>query len=161
MLVKQDIIKEIIFDLMKKLDILVSSALDAKEAATNPESKSENKYDTRGLEASYLAGAQAKRVEELKMLISDFQNIKLRDYTEETPIEGTALLTVEIDSEEQRHFFMVSKSGGMKLNINGQQLYTLSVHSPLGKKFFLKKQFDLVEFEVSGVIKEYEILQVK
>ena len=39
---------------------------DLGEAATNEESKAENKYDTRGLEASYMAQAQSLRVSELK-----------------------------------------------------------------------------------------------
>ena len=42
-----------------------AAAKDAKENATGEETKSDGKYDTRAIEAAYLAGAQAKQAEKL------------------------------------------------------------------------------------------------
>ena len=63
---KRKIIEAIRRQLEKDLNVLKEAALIAYEAATNEESKPENEYDTRALEASYIAGAQAKRAGELE-----------------------------------------------------------------------------------------------
>ena len=44
---KADVLERFVQQLESRLAILVSSAMDAKDAATNEESKPENKYDTR------------------------------------------------------------------------------------------------------------------
>ena len=72
---KKALIELVLIELKRQHQTLFNSALEAKSAATDEESKAENKYDTRGLEASYLAGAQAKRTTELEetiKVISDF-----------------------------------------------------------------------------------------
>ena len=41
----------------------------SRDEATNAESRPENKYDTRALEASYLAAGQGARLADLKQLV--------------------------------------------------------------------------------------------
>src|SRR3989344_7944608 len=50
----------------------------AHETATHEEKIAENKYDTLGLEAAYLAAGQAKRVEEIKQSLALCQNLQLQ-----------------------------------------------------------------------------------
>ena len=57
------------------------AADSAREGATHEDAKAENQYDTRGLEASYLAGAQAERVMHLSDCIGRFKNIVLKDFS--------------------------------------------------------------------------------
>ena len=59
------------------LDIAQRAAQTAYETATHEENIAENKYDTLGLEASYLAAGQAKRVEEIKQALALCQNCLL------------------------------------------------------------------------------------
>ena len=65
--------KALVATLVEKLDNELANmkraAKDAREAATHEEAKPENDKDTRALEASYLAGAQAARVRELDALV--------------------------------------------------------------------------------------------
>lgn len=62
--------KALLFDAIREelraqLLRLKQAAQEAHAAATDAGSKAESKYDTRNLEASYLASGQAKQVEEL------------------------------------------------------------------------------------------------
>ena len=58
---------------------MLESTLNAVvDAATNTESKPENKYDTRALEASYLAGAQQERLNEMKGMRRVFASTELK-----------------------------------------------------------------------------------
>jgi len=45
------------------------------EAATHAESKAENKYDTRGLEAAYLADGQRRRLHEIETALAAYRNL--------------------------------------------------------------------------------------
>ncbi|NBU22139.1 hypothetical protein EBS43_12140, partial [bacterium] len=58
---KSQILASIVQKLNHELQTIELSAQAALEAATHEESKAEDQHDTRGLEASYLARAQASR----------------------------------------------------------------------------------------------------
>ena len=60
---KQALMDVIRKQLKERLDRLTRAAKESQQAATDPDSKAESKYDTRNLEASYLAVGQAKQVE--------------------------------------------------------------------------------------------------
>ena len=56
---KQKLIEAILLELESELSVLADAAKAAHLAATHEESVAEDPHDTRGVEASYLAGAQA------------------------------------------------------------------------------------------------------
>ena len=58
---KPHLLALIVATLAHDLDVLTRAAQTAYEAATAEENIAENKYDTLGLEASYLATGQARR----------------------------------------------------------------------------------------------------
>ena len=62
---KSELYELIRSELRVRLGRLTQAALDAHAAATDPGSKAEGKYDTRSLEASYLARGQAQQVAEM------------------------------------------------------------------------------------------------
>lgn len=127
---KSKLVAEIILSLEKDLALLQAAALEAREAATHEESKAEDKYDTRGLEASYLAGAQAKRAAELEELIFFYRHLKLPELRG-AAIGATAL--VELESGGQRsHYFIVPKGGGKRFKIEDQDILVITPVSPLG-----------------------------
>lgn len=57
---KRALIKKIVAQLEAELALLTKAARSAHAEATHESSKAENKYDTRGLEASYLARGPRK-----------------------------------------------------------------------------------------------------
>jgi hypothetical protein len=71
--VRRKLIQAILAKLKLELGAVLAAAKSAHEAATHAESKAEDQYDTRGLEASYLAEAQAKRAAELERLVRMYE----------------------------------------------------------------------------------------
>ena len=74
------------------LALLLAAAEDARQAATHEESKAENKYDTRGLEASYLAAGQARRAAEIRAALAAWQALQMRAYDDTQGIQLGALI---------------------------------------------------------------------
>ena len=157
---KQKIISALLEEIETEFQILVSSANSAKEGATSTESKAENKYDTRGLEASYLAGAQALRADELRKTLVQFKNLELRDYSDNKPIDITALVSLEDQDGKIFHYFIVPFKGGIRLNIDSNTVTTLSPQAPLGQKIKGKVKGDEFEFIIKGSEVEYLISDV-
>lgn len=104
----------------------------ALDEATNSETKPENKYDTRGLEASYLAGAQSERLLVLKQRVSFYGVFQAPDFTEDDPIRLGALVSLEND-DGARWIFMGPEGGGLTLDVDGHQVVVLSPSAPLGR----------------------------
>jgi len=86
-------------ELKASLELLARAAMDAHAAATDPGSKAEGKYDTRSLEASYLAAGQARQVDELAEAVRIFDSFAPPDFGMEDPIEMGALVEVEMCGE--------------------------------------------------------------
>ena len=151
---KEELLAQSAAALTESLQVLVRSALEAKEASTHPDSKAENKYDTRGLEASYLATGQAERVQEMKEKLFQMENVCIRDFIDE-PINISALVKVRIESKTERIFFVLPV-GGLDLNCENQTVTTIGLDSPIGKNIYHQKTGH--EFEVNN--KSYEIIEI-
>lgn len=139
------------------LNTLKNSAKAAHEAATHSESKAEDQYDTRGLEAAYLAGAQSKRVSELEALLALFRFVDLRSFTTETPIASTAL--VELLSEQNKHSytFLMPQGGGMQAVLDGKTVQVVTPQSPLGEALLGRKVGESIQVDIHRTTKEFEI----
>ncbi len=156
---KQELLQLIRDQLEKDLASLKEAALATYDAATNEESKPENEYDTRGLEASYLAGAQAKRVGEIEELLFIFKNIQLREFQPHEAISATALVQVETNGKKS-WVFIVSKGGGLLLKSGDHAIQTVTPTSPLGEALLGLNVGDIAIVEMGNKTREYKILSV-
>ena len=139
--------------------ILIEATQATYEAATHEESKPENEYDTRGLEASYLAGAQSKRVGEIEEALLVCKQITLKSFTENDVIAPTAV--VELESDGKNSFvFLMPKGGGMNLNYDGKSIHVVTGQSPLGEALLGQKIGGVAVVDTGRQEKEYEILKV-
>lgn len=152
---KQQIFEQFKTELENNLKLAVQAAQNTYQDATHEDSKAENKYDTRGLEASYLAGAQAKRATELKEALTVITILKLREFSEDTPIAITALVELQ-SSEKNMWIFLVPKGGGQNINFEGHHIQTVTPESPLGANLVGKNLDD----EITLGSKNYLISQV-
>ncbi len=161
--VVEDFKLKIISELLKKLEaemqVMMSAALEAHEAATHVESKADNKYDTRGLEASYLAEGQAKRASDLQRLIHSYQSLEIKKFKKDTGIQTTALVEVQTPLKKSL-FFIVPKGGGVVLDVDGKSVQVVTPDSKLGNALMGRKTGDEIEFQVAGKLTEYKILKV-
>jgi hypothetical protein len=159
--------KALIVQFIEKLEAeraaLAEAALHTYEAATHEESEPEDQYDTRGLEASYLAGAQAKRVGELEQLILTLRFIELKHFTSTTPISASALIQVSSD-DKVSWCFLLPSGGGMTVEHDGHSVQIVTPKSPLGEALVGRTEGQEVVVDIgsglSKTSKEYEILKV-
>jgi transcription elongation GreA/GreB family factor len=107
---------------------LLKAAGDARASATDGENKSEGKYDTRGLEASYLAAGQADQALELGAAISSLESMKLTGFAPGDPVDLGALVAVKSGGFTDR-YFIVPAGGGIEID----GVTTLTPGTPLGK----------------------------
>lgn len=156
---KKALTRQIIKDLGGRLDALCQSARAAYEGATHEESKAEDKYDTRGLEASYLAGAQAKRTEELENAISRYRNLKTRSFGDNDPIALTALVQLEVNGMESI-YFIGPEAGGTKLIEGGETIMVITPKAPLGKKLMGNLVDDEFKLTIGEIKRSYTIISV-
>jgi transcription elongation GreA/GreB family factor len=157
---KAKLIEVIIKQLEQDLIRLKEAARATYEAATHEESKPENEYDTRGLEASYLAGAQAQRVAETEELIFIFKQLKVQDFKPDHAIASTSL--VEVEYNDKRSFVLImSKGGGLALSFEGKPVQVVTPVSPLGEALMGLTAGDFAAVEVGNKTREYEIISVK
>ncbi len=145
--------------LLADLAIVKQAQLATYEAATHEESKPENKYDTRGLEASYLAGAQAKRISEIEELLVILTHLQVKDFGENDKINSSAL--IEVESQGRRsHFFIMVKGGGLAVKFEGLNIQIITPNSPVGGALLSRKKGDVAIVENGSQIREYEILNI-
>jgi transcription elongation GreA/GreB family factor len=143
------------------LDIAQRAAQTAYETATHEENIAENKYDTLGLEASYLAAGQARRVEEIRQALVLCQNLILRPYDEQQGIQIGTLLGLEDDNGNQQWLFLGPDAAGLKVYLVGQLITVITPRSPLGKSLLGKFEGDEVEINVAGTRQQFAVTEVK
>jgi hypothetical protein len=130
---KPVIVGLLLTSLRERYERMLRAALDAHAAATDGESKAEDKYDTRGLEASYLAAGQAEQVEELALSISTFE-LLLANASSFVGIAGPGAL-VEVDFGGERVFYLLAaRAGGLSSEFEGCEVTVLAPDAPLRRK---------------------------
>jgi len=156
---KEALVKKIVAQLVEELERNQRAAQTAHADATHEQSKAENKYDTRGLEASYLAHGQARQMMEMESAIVAFENMDLRKFGAGDPICTGALVELE-HAGERTFYFIGSKSGGMEVMHEEQVVLVITPQSPLGTQLQGKKQGDFLQFPLAGAQKQYRVMTV-
>lgn len=132
------LIAALITELRLRYDRAIAALSGAREAATGADTKAENKYDTRGLEASYLAAGQAEQADELARALLSVESFEFTDFDLDDPIAVGALVETEQD-DELRHYLLAPAGGGIVLETEeGGQVTVLGPASPLAAKLLGK-----------------------
>ncbi|MBG4800188.1 transcription elongation factor GreAB [Pseudomonas aeruginosa] len=130
---KKKLLRLITEKLAADLEVAVRAAQTAHETATHEENVAENKYDTLGLEAAYLAAGQSRRVEEIRQALGLYRNLVLRDFDEEQGIQLTALVTLLNADGSRRTVFLGPEAAGLKIDCEGREVLVITPRSPLGQ----------------------------
>ena len=147
---KASLISQVIEQLEQDKDTLHQAAADTHSASTSDESKQEGKYDTRGLEASYLADAQAEQALLLEESIQRINALPLED-KEDDPIAIGSYIILSGDEEDQ-HFFMLPAGGGVSLELDGEASIVITPESPLGDLLLGKQVGDHLTTDQLGEV---------
>lgn len=157
---KQNVLDEIIKLLICEVESLAKAARTAHKDATGAESKAENKYDTRGLEASYLAEAQSKMAKEAAYNLDCYKNIQLGEFSENSKVQLTAI--VELESEELEHsfYFIGPTGGGLEALCDDVKVLLITPASPLGSLLMKREVGDYIELKTGGSKKGFEVISI-
>jgi transcription elongation GreA/GreB family factor len=156
---KPEVIKAILAKLGEELQTYLKAAQASREEATHESSKAENKYDTRGLEASYLARGQSRQIAELEAAVVEFHKLGAREFAAGQPIDVGAL--VELEQGKERSFYFIGpRAGGTEVEINGYEILVITPQSPLGAQLYGKQQGDLLKLTLPGSQNKYKVVSV-
>lgn len=107
---KEAIVAALHDEILARYERAVGALEGAREAATGEDTKAESKYDTRGLEASYLAAGQAGQADELSRAVSLLETTEFPAFAFDDPIGPGAL--VEVEKENEILYFLLAPAGG-------------------------------------------------
>jgi transcription elongation GreA/GreB family factor len=155
---KRDLLARIIAKLAAELEAITSAALATHAEATDEENKAEDKYDTRGLEASYLAHGQSKAAEEAAQAVAQFSALPVRDFAAGEPISLGALVLLE--GRGQSRYFIGPRAGGTEIEGDGDPVLVITPQSPLGRQLMGRKQGDSLLLDLGGRRSETRIERV-
>jgi transcription elongation GreA/GreB family factor len=141
---KATLLARIVAALETDVEVLRRAAQTAYEAATAEENIAENKYDTLGLEASYLATGQARRTAEIRQALLTYQQLLLRDYDPARGVQVSNLVTLEDEHGGQRLLFLGPEAAGLKIGEGDELVTVITPRSPLGRQLAGKKVDDEV-----------------
>ena len=153
---KEAILSELLSRAKEELNVLEASRDASRSLATDQEFKAESKYDTRALEASYLASAEARRVEDLKLEIQILEEIDLNSSKRLGEIAIGALVELQ-HNDQLRTYFLIPTAGGTLLSIDGHPVLVVSVFSPIGDALLGLKSGDEFEVETPRESRTYMI----
>ncbi len=160
---KKKLIAEFTKQIEKDLGLAIQAQKISVEYATGEENKAENQYDTRGLEASYLARGQAERVADLRESLAFFKTTTIKTYTDDDQIGNCALVEIaNVDnSDDTKALLMMPKGGGLSLVFENKPVQVVTATSPLGDALIGKLVGDEVKYTSGAKVWEYEIVTVE
>jgi hypothetical protein len=126
-----------------------AAADTAREAATDDEARAESKYDTQGLEQSYLARGHAMLLENLAEQYGLLKAYRLPALQPEAPIKEGALVQVDMDGAPM-WFMLLPAGGGTDVVVDGHEVTILTPTTPLGEQLMGKKRGDRYEVRKGG-----------
>lgn len=147
--------------LAEELARLRASAEATRKGAIHEESRAENDKDTRGLEASYLARGQAKRVTETEEVATALRFMAVRTFGLDDAIDISALVQVESETgADAEWFFVVPVGGGTKVSVGGTPVQLITPATALGRRLVGAYVGDEFELRIGRVARSYVIVAV-
>lgn len=156
LLLQQQVLERLAEDLLQ----VEQAARTAHETATHEENIAENKYDTLGLEAAYLATGQARRAEAIRQAIAHWRQFRPRPYDASQGIQLGALVCLVDADDKQQLLFLGPDGGSMQLVSGAQPVQVISSASPLGRAMLGKCVGDEVALQVALTRQQFEVLRV-
>ncbi len=156
--------QQVLESLTQDLQQAELAARVAHETATHEENIAENKYDTLGLEAAYLATGQARRAEAIRQALATWRQLRPlrpRPYDATKGIQLGALVCLADADNNRQRLFLGPDGASMKLIAEGQVIQVISHAAPLGKAMLGKCEGDELVIQLAATRQQFEVLWVK
>lgn len=150
----------IVAQLQRDLAALERAVAIARDTATHPDCLGSSKYETMGLEASYLAQGQGVRLLEIERGLDCFRRICTAgqaDTANDGPITLNALVQVEDEDGNAQLLWLASEAGGLKLEYLGLPLTVITARSPLGRALIGRHAGEECVLHAGGMERCYQI----
>ena len=145
---KTALLRAIITELENDLIRQQEANKQASAGATDGEARAETKWDTCGLESSYLARGHAIQFKALVADLEDLKTFMIPVYTS-LPIGVGALVEVEMDKEKLL-FFLLPCAGGTEVQMDGRTVTAITPSSPIGAALMDKKLGEKFSFRAGS-----------
>jgi len=156
------VLEAIIARLQADMALYAGAANAARAEATDEQSRPENKYDTRGLEASYLARGQSRQARETETALEQFGALAaaLRPAAPGAGIAVGMLLKLQT-GRETTHYFLGPRAGGTEVTVGAQDVVVLTLQSPLGKQLVGHRAGETLTLDWGGTARATKIVSVQ
>ncbi|MEG0226086.1 MAG: GreA/GreB family elongation factor [Comamonas sp.] len=155
-LLQQQVLEQLAQDLLQ----IEQAVRTAHETATHEENIAENKYDTLGLEAAYLACGQARRAEAIRQALASWRQFRPLPYDTSKGIQLGALVRLVDADDQQQQLFLGPAGGSMKLASGTELVQVISSQAPLARAMLGKCEGDEVSIQVGSLRQQFEVLRV-
>jgi hypothetical protein len=135
--------EQILLQLQSTLATQTAAAHLARDEAISEESKAENKYDTHGQEAAYLAEGQARLAVEIQASLAFYQSFVPVAFRPGEPIAIGALVELKARGASS-WYFIGPGAGGLEISLDGRTVLGLSPQSPLGRQLVGKRAGEML-----------------
>lgn len=157
---KAHLLENILAQLETVYQVAKDAAQRAYDTATDEENEAENKYDTLGLEASYLAHGQAKRVAQCEADLIAFKKLKSKAFSATCQITLGALLCLEDEQGSLQYIFLSPVAGGLQIEFDNIEITLVTSSSPLGRVLLGCVWEDEVDIKIAGDTRHFVISKV-
>ena len=130
---KKRFFDQLIQALRKEALHAIKASQEAADYATDEESRAESRWDTQGLEASYLAAGQAGQARQWAEAVEELQSDRESLLKTNTEISLGALFTCDLGGPEECFFFS-SVAGGQVIQVDNQEVTVITAKSPLAAR---------------------------
>ncbi len=157
---KRVIIQKITAKLAGELEVYFRAAQFSRAEATHESNKAENKYDTRGLEASYLARGQSRQAAELEAAIAEYQKLGVKKFAAGDAINLGALVELE-QLGEKSFYFLGPRAGGTEIIHDKKEILVITPQSPLGEQLAGRKSGETLQLKLGHETRAAKIISVE
>ncbi len=127
---KAAVLEAVIGLLREDLRKSVNASREAADYATHEESRAESKWDTQGLEASYLAAGQAGQARQWAEAVTALEGARDSLLRPRMDIGNGALAVCDFGGKEEV-FFFAPVAGGVVVSVEGTEVTVITPQSPL------------------------------
>ena len=161
MMDKYFLCKQVLERLGQNLFQIEQAARQAHETAIHKENIAENKYDTLGLEAAYLASGQARRADAIRQTIHTWQHFHPQPHNADKGIDLGAVIRLINQNKQHQTIFLGPIGGSMQLVCETEIVQVISTETPLAKAMLGKFEGDEISIEINHKRQDFEILSIQ
>lgn len=135
---KKTLVDAVLRELEARIKVLTAAAEETKAGANDAENRQEGKYDTRAIEAGYLAQGQAAKAAELAGAVEAVRALELRSFSGSDPVALGALVSLRYPGDVFR-FLLLPAGGGIEIEDADGEVTVVTPEAPLGGRLVGKK----------------------